>query len=185
MAAASQVGVTAATVSRRKVSPDARKGAGMRVGIKDGGDGVRCWNRDAVMAYADQVNSREAQIAQQNPDVVVLPGRLLCYGCEVMEYDYGIKCTAQLTRTRYAVQGETEPRAEDAVGSLLEVPGLKGRAPSGVEAEPVAARPAAAAPGGASSPGPASSSAPTPGRAPAHPGADGAKRSGLRGLFGR
>src|SRR3712207_8630007 len=102
----------------------------MHVGIKEGGDGVRCWNRQAVLAYADQVNSREVQIAQRNPDVAVLPGRLVCYGCEVMEYDYGIKCTAQLTRTRYAVQGETEPRAEDAVGSLQEVPGLLSRAPA-------------------------------------------------------
>ena len=153
----------------------------MRVGIKDGGDGVRCWNRDAVMAYADQVNSREAQIAQQNPDVVVLPGRLVCYGCEVMEYDYGIKCTAQLTRTRYAVKGETEPRAEDAAGSLLEVPGLQSRAPSEVQAQPTAARsstPASAAP---TSTEPASSSAAAAG---AHPATE-TRRGGLRGLFGR
>ena len=96
----------------------------MRVGTKDGGDGVRCWNREAVTRYVDQVNAREAQVAQANPDVVVLPGRLVCYGCEVMEYDYGIKCTASLTRTRYAVRDETEPRAEDAVGSLREIEGL-------------------------------------------------------------
>src|SRR3712207_7121413 len=108
MRAAWHVGVTRATGRRRKVAPT-RKGARMHVGIKEGGDGVRCWNRQAVTAYAEQVNRREAQIAQQNPDVVVLPGRLVCYGCEVMEYDYGIKCTAQLTRTRYAVRGETEP----------------------------------------------------------------------------
>ena len=90
----------------------------MHVAIKDGGDGVPCWNRSAVMAHADAANRREQQVAERNPDVVVLPGRLVCYGCEVMEYDYGIKCTASLTRTRYAVQGETEPRAEDAAGSL-------------------------------------------------------------------
>jgi hypothetical protein len=149
----------------------------MRVGIKDGGDGVRCWNREAVLAYADQVNSREAQIAQRNPDVVVLPGRLVCYGCEVMEYDYGIKCTAQLTLTRYAVEGETEPRAEDAAGSLLEVPGLQGRAPSDIQPEPAAAR----------------QSSPTSGHAAAHAAAGApraqarpeSKRNGLRGLFGR
>jgi len=150
----------------------------MRVGIKDGGDGVRCWNREAVLAYADQVNSREAQVAQRNPDVVVLPGRLVCYGCEVMEYDYGIKCTAQLTRTRYAVEGETEPRAEDAAGSLLEVPGLQGRAPSDVQPEPAAARQSAASSGPAAAPASAG--------APAAPAAQPeSKRSGLRGLFGR
>jgi hypothetical protein len=150
----------------------------MRVGIKDGGDGVRCWNREAVLAYADQVNSREAQIAQQNPDVVVLPGRLVCYGCEVMEYDYGIKCTAQLTRTRYAVEGETEPRAEDAAGSLLEVPGLQGRAPSDVQPEPAAARQSAPTAGPAARPASASVSV-------AHAAPPESKRSGLRGLFGR
>jgi hypothetical protein len=106
----------------------------MRVGIKDGGDGVRCWNREAVLAYADQVNSREAQIAQRNPDVVVLPGRLVCYGCEVMEYDYGVRCTAELRRTLYAVEGEIEPRAEDAKRSLADVPGLLTRAPDDIAA---------------------------------------------------
>ena len=104
----------------------------MRVGIKDGGDGVRCWNKEPVTAYADQVNAREAQIARENPHVVVLPGQLICYGCEVMEHDYGTKCTATLTRTRYAVNGEIEPRAEDAAGSLTEVPGLLTRAPDDV-----------------------------------------------------
>jgi hypothetical protein len=146
----------------------------MRVGIKEGGDGVRCWNREAVLAYADQVNSRETQIAQHNPDVVVLPGRLVCYGCEVMEYDYGIKCTAQLTRTRYAVQGETEPRAEDAAGSLLEVPGLQTRAPSDVQPEPAAAR--------QSTPSSSPASASAPG---AHAAPQESKRGGLRGIFGR
>lgn len=148
----------------------------MRVGTKDGGDGVRCWNRQAIATYVDQVNSREAQVAQHNPDVVVLPGRLVCYGCEVMEHGYGIKCTASLTRTRYAVQGETEPRAEDAVGSLLEIEGLLGRAPSGVEPEPVAARQAAPAPSPAGAPA-AASSGPSAAGEP--------RRSGLRGLFGR
>lgn len=172
----------------------------MHVGIKEGGDGVRCWNREAVTAYVDQVNRREAQVAQHNPDVVVLPGRLVCYGCEVMEYDYGIKCTASLTRTRYAVQGETEPRAEDAVGSLAEVEGLRSRAPSEVQPEPAAARQPATA--GTSSAGPSgarpSGAHPSSGRpSGADPsgaerpaaGAHGApvetKRSGLRGLFGR
>ena len=78
----------------------------MHVGIKDGGDGVPCWNRQAVTAYVDEVNRREQQVAERNPDVVVLPGRLVCYGCEVMEFDYGVRCTATLTRTRFAVAGE-------------------------------------------------------------------------------
>ena len=146
----------------------------MRVGTKDGGDGVRCWNRPAIAAYVDEVNRRESQIAQQNPDVVVLPGRLVCYGCEVMEFDYGIKCTAQLTRTRYAVQGETEPRAEDAAGSLLEIPGLLGRAPSDVQPEPAAASHATAT--GAS----AAPARPEPASPAPEP-----RRNGLRGLFGR
>ena len=144
----------------------------MRVGTKDGGDGVRCWNREAVTRYAERVNAREAQVAQANPDVVVLPGRLVCYGCEVMEYDYGIKCTASLTRTRYAVRDETEPRAEDAVGSLQEIEGLRERAPSDVQAEPVAARPAAPA------------ARPAGVRQPA-PGPAAESKRGLRGLFGR
>jgi hypothetical protein len=153
----------------------------MRVGTKDGGDGVRCWNREAIARYADQVNSREAQVAQANPDVVVLPGRLVCYGCEVMEYDYGIKCTASLTRTRYAVKGETEPRTEDAAGSLLEIEGLLGRAPSGVQPQPVGAR----QPAPASSPAGATAASTTTG-APAAASAPGEpKRGGLRGLFGR
>jgi hypothetical protein len=145
----------------------------MRVGIKEGGDGVRCWNREAVGAYAEQVNRREAEVAEHNPDVVVLPGRLVCYGCEVMEYDYGIKCTAQLTRTRYAVKGETEPRAEDANGSLLEIPGMLSRAPSEVEPAPAAAGQAAAG------------AAPAATSAGSHSTASESKRSGLRGLFGR
>ena len=144
----------------------------MRVGTKDGGDGVRCWNREAVTRYAERVNAREAQVAQANPDVVVLPGRLVCYGCEVMEYDYGIKCTASLTRTRYAVRDETEPRAEDAVGSLQEIEGLRERAPSDVQAQPVAVQQTAPAarPAGATSPAPAAATE---------------SKRGLRGLFGR
>ena len=156
----------------------------MHVGIKDGGDGVRCWNRQAVTTYVEQVNRREAQIAQQNPDVVVLPGRLVCYGCEVMDYDYGIKCTAQLTRTRYAVQGETEPRAEDAAGSLLEVEGLRSRAPGDVQPEPTPARQPAAVHQSASSAAPGAAAAAQPPSSGAHAPAE-TKRSGLRGLFGR
>ena len=158
----------------------------MHVGIKDGGDGVPCWNRQAVTAYVDQVNHREQQVAERNPDVVVLPGRLVCYGCEVMEFDYGVKCTASLTRTRYAVRGETEPRAEDAAGSLLEVEGLRSRAPADLhqqvrdrEKAPVASTPS-------SSPSTTSASSPSSSSAlPPHPGRDETRRTGLRGLFNR
>ena len=132
----------------------------MRVGTKDGGDGVRCWNREAVTRYAEQVNSREAQVAQANPDVVVLPGRLVCYGCEVMEYDYGIRCTAELTLTRYAVRDELAPKPADAVASLNQIPDFLLRAPEAVEKE-----------------------AETP-PAPVQTYAPG-KKPGLRGLFGR
>lgn len=155
----------------------------MHVGIKDGGDGVPCWNRQAVLAHVDEVNRREQQVAERNPDVVVLPGRLVCYGCEVMEFDYGVKCTASLTRTRYAVQGETEPRAEDAAGSLLEVEGLRSRAPAELH-EQVRDREKTAA--GVASTGSAAGPAapPTTTLAP-HPGRDDSRRGGLRGLFGR
>ncbi len=149
----------------------------MHVGIKDGGDGVPCWNRQAVAAYADEVNRREQQVAERNPDVVVLPGRLVCYGCEVMEFDYGVKCTATLTRTRYAVSGETEPRTEDAAGSLLEVEGMRSRAPEELH-EQVRNREKATA---GASPAPA---APAPAPAP-QPDRDDSRRGGLRGLFGR
>lgn len=143
----------------------------MQVGIKDGGDGVRCWNAPAVAAYADEVNRREQQVAQHNPDVAVLPGRLVCYGCEVMEYDYGVKCTATLTRTRYAVQGELEPRPEDAKGSLLDIQGFQGRAPADIEAEAKATTAAVASPAVASH----TALAPAPD----------SRRSGFRGLFNR
>ena len=145
----------------------------MRVEVKTGGDGVRCWNVAAIQTYAQTMNEREALLAQRNPDLTVKPGVVSCYGCEVMEYDYGIKCTAQLTRTRYAVQGETEPRAEDAAGSLLEIPGLLTRAPSEVEPEPANAGQTTA------------SSGPPATSAGAHATAPESKRSGLRGLFGR
>lgn len=154
----------------------------MHVGIKDGGDGVPCWNRQAVLAHVDEVNRREQQVAERNPDVVVLPGRLVCYGCEVMEFDYGVKCTASLTRTRYAVEGETEPRAEDAAGSLLEVEGLRSRAPAELH-EQVRDREKTSA--GVGSTGSAAGPAAPPTTLPPHPGRDDSRRGGLRGLFGR
>jgi hypothetical protein len=109
----------------------------MRLEIKEGGDGVLCWNKLAIGAYVEEVNENEARLARDNPDLSVIPGRIMCYGCEVMEYDYGIKCTAHLTRTRYAVKGEIEPRPEDAADaarSLSEIPGLQTRAPETVHA---------------------------------------------------
>ncbi|CAA9315836.1 MAG: hypothetical protein AVDCRST_MAG48-2346 [uncultured Friedmanniella sp.] len=154
----------------------------MHLGIKDGGDGVPCWNRQAVTAHVDEVNRREQQVAERNPDVVVLPGRVVCYGCEVMEFDYGIKCTASLTRTRYAVSGETEPRTEDAAGSLLDVEGLRSRAPAELH-EQVRAREKAGA--GVATSGSAAGPAAQPTTLPPHPGRDDSRRGGLRGLFGR
>jgi hypothetical protein len=154
----------------------------MHVGIKDGGDGVPCWNRQAVTAYVDEVNRREQQVTERNPDVVVLPGRLVCYGCEVMEFDYGVRCTATLTRTRFAVAGETEPRAEDAAGSLLEVPGLLNRAPAELH-EQVQNR--EKAPAGATPPSAPDRPAASSTALPPHPGRDETRRGGLRGLFGR
>lgn len=146
----------------------------MQVGIKDGGDGVRCWNASAVASYVDGVDRRERQVAQDNPDVAVLPGRLVCYGCEVMEYDYGVKCTATLTRTRYAVQGEMEPRLEDAQGSLLDISGFLGRAPGEVETQVKQTQLASA---GDAGPGPVRGAHRTA------PASAETKRSGLRGLF--
>lgn len=137
----------------------------MRVEIKSGGDGVLCWNVEAVQAYAASVTENESRLGSNNPDLVVQPGRISCYGCEVMEHGYGTKCTARLTKTLYAVEGEIAPRSEDANGSLAEVPGLLTRAPENVDVaptiEPVLPEP---------------TSAPS-GAAP--------KRSGLRNLFGR
>lgn len=96
----------------------------MRVEIRTGGDGVACWNGQAIREYAAGVDQREQQLAAANPDLTVLAGQVKCYGCEVMEYDYGTRCTATLTRTRYTVEGEIAPRPEDAAGSLLDIPGL-------------------------------------------------------------
>ena len=104
----------------------------MRVETKAGGDGVVCWNVEPIQAYAQQVNEQEIRLARDNPDLVVKPGLLKCYGCEVLEYDYGVRCTAELTRTLYAVEGEIEPRAEDAKRSLADVPGLLTRAPDDI-----------------------------------------------------
>jgi hypothetical protein len=134
----------------------------MQVETKEGGDGVRCWNVGAIQSYADQVNAREAELSARNPDLLVRPGRVKCYGCELMEYDYGVKCTAELTVTRYVVDGELEPRAADAKRGLSEIPGLLTKAPDEV---------AAAAPADTGPPEPAVADLPNAAR--------------FRGLFGR
>ena len=132
----------------------------MKVETKDGGDGVRCWNVAAIRAYSASTDAREEQVTARNPDVEVFPGLLRCYGCEVMEYDYGIRCTAELTLTRYAVRDELAPKPADAQASLNQIPDFLLRAPEAVEK-------AAETP-----PAPVQTYAP-------------AKNPGLRGLFGR
>jgi hypothetical protein len=96
----------------------------VRVDIRSGGDGVACWNSDAVRAYAARVTQREEQLAAANPDLVITTGQVKCYGCEVMDHGYGTRCTAVLTHALYSVEGEIAPRPQDAAGSLLEVAGF-------------------------------------------------------------
>ncbi len=96
----------------------------MRVDIKQGGDGIACWNATAIAGYAATIDAREAALDEANPDLVVAPGSLKCYGCEVLEFDMGTRCTAELTRTLYSVAGEVSPRPADAAASLSEIPGL-------------------------------------------------------------
>ncbi len=114
----------------------------MRVETRAGGDGVLCWNVESIKRYGEQSNEQEARLTRANPDLVIKPGLLKCYGCEALEYDYGVKCTAELTRTLYFVDGEIEPREADAKRSLAEVPNFLTRAPDDV----AAARTAAAEP---------------------------------------
>ncbi|HEY5786633.1 MAG TPA: hypothetical protein VIT65_17845 [Microlunatus sp.] len=144
----------------------------MRVGIKQGGDGVACWNAEAIAAYAADIDAREAALAAANPDLVVTPGLVKCYGCEKLEFDMGIGCTAMLTRTLYSVAGEVAPRPADAAGSLADIPDLQGRieAASAVEQIPEVHQTAP--------PAVAPTTAPLPPSAPP-------RRSGLKGLLGR
>lgn len=134
----------------------------MQVEIREGGDGILCWNAEAVHAYAASVNEREAQLAAANPDLVVIAGRVHCYGCEVLEYDMGTRCTATLTRTIYTVDGEVAPRREDADASLSQIPGLLTR----IDPDPASLTPAPE---------------PAPLAAPAAP----TRRGGLLGRLGR
>lgn len=96
----------------------------MRVDIRGGGDGVPCWNGDAVRAYAAGVTEREERLDAANPDLLVTPAQVKCYGCEVMDHGYGTRCTAVLTHPLYSVEGELAPRPQDAAGSLLDIPGF-------------------------------------------------------------
>ena len=113
----------------------------MRVDIRSGGDGVACWNGDAVRAYCGRATEREQRLAAANPDLVVAEGQVKCYGCEVMEHGYGTRCTAVMTLTLYSVEGEIMPREADAKGSLLDIPGLvsKIETPTELETAPAAA----------------------------------------------
>lgn len=96
----------------------------MRVEIRAGTAGVACWNEEAIQAYAKQINEKEERLRGRNPDLTVIPGRVKCYGCELQEYHYAMKCTAELTKTLFAVDDEIKPRAADAVGLHREIPGL-------------------------------------------------------------
>ena len=106
----------------------------MRVDIRSGGDGVACWNSEAVRAHAAGVTEREDRLAAANPDLVITTGQVKCYGCEVMDHGYGTRCTAVLTHALYSVEGEIAPRPQDAAGSLLEIPGLVSKIETPVEA---------------------------------------------------
>ena len=145
----------------------------MRVEIRSGGDGVACWNGDAVRAYCGRATEREERLRAANPDLVVMEGQVKCYGCEVMEHGYGTRCTAVMTLTMYAVEGEIAPREADAKGSLLDIPGLVSKIDTPAELEHAAQTSMPA-----STPGPASGQ---PGRAEPAPSV----RGGLRRLIGR
>ena len=153
----------------------------MRVDIKEGGDGVACWNAEAIVAYAVAADAREAALASANPDLDVTPGRVKCYGCQVNDFALGIRCTAELTRTLYAVTGEVAPRPADAVGSLADITGLRNR----IDSEDAVAQVRETAPAAPVGQAPAAEARPTtPTLAPAPPSAA-PRRSGLKGLLGR
>ncbi len=155
----------------------------MRVGIKQGGDGVACWNAEPIAAYAAAVDARETALAAANPDLVVTPGLVKCYGCETLEFDMGFGCTARLTRTLYAVADEVAPRPADAAGSLADIPHLRGRidADDAVQQLPPVDPVDPVDPVGAERSAAPVAAAP---RAPVPPSAP-PRRSGLKGLLGR
>lgn len=83
-----------------------------------------CWNLNAIVAYADQVNAKEARLAG-NPDLTVIPGKIACQGCVVNQWGNGTFCSAQLTETQVALAGERPPLPEDAFASTSQIPGFK------------------------------------------------------------
>lgn len=160
----------------------------MRVDKKDGGDGVACWNTEAVRSYAAEIDADEARLARDNPDVVVTSGLFRCYGCEKLEWEDGTRCTAELTLTLYRIKGQVAPRSADASASLQVIPGLRSRilddeavaAPETATATTPPSRVSPAAP--STSPKPLASAKPTPWKEP--PEAE-PRKTGLRGLLGR
>ena len=148
----------------------------MRTEIRSGGDGVACWNGDAVRAFTAKASEREERLAAANPDLVVNQGQVKCYGCEVMEHGYGTRCTAVLTLTLYSVEGEIQPREADAKGSLLDIPGLVSKidTPAELETHTPAAATSSSAPSSSSANGSSGRAEPAP-----------SVRGGLRRLIGR
>lgn len=159
----------------------------MRVEIKRGGDGVACWNEAAITAYAHSIDAREAKLAAANPDLVVTPGRVKCYGCRLNDFGLGYGCTAELTRSLYAVAGEVAPRVADAGAPLADIAGLESRIETEqavyLDAEVTAT---VAASDAASAPAPsAPSTAPRAPVAPTPPSALPPRKSGIGRLLGR
>jgi hypothetical protein len=145
----------------------------MQVEIRTGGDGVACWNVEAITAYATAINEREAALGEANPDLRITPGRVKCYGCEVLEFDMGVRCTAEVTKTLYYVEGEVAPRRADASAYLSEIPGLLTRIDApGATSQPTTSQP--------------TTSQPTTGQpATSQPEPRESRRGGLLGRLGR
>ena len=95
----------------------------MEVNIRCSKSEEVCWNAKAIKAYSDMVNAKEARLAA-NPDLTIIPGKIACQGCVVNRWGKGTFCTAQLTETQFAADGERLPRPEDAFGSTLQIAGF-------------------------------------------------------------
>ena len=78
-----------------------------------------------VRAYAAGVTEREERLDAANPDLLVIPGQVKCFGCEVMDHGYGTRCTAVLTHPLYSVEGELAPRAAGRGGLAARDPRLR------------------------------------------------------------
>ena len=96
----------------------------MNVNIRNGGEGVACWNGAAINEYATDISAKETRIATRNPDIEVLAGSIACQGCVLNQHGLGAMCTAQLTKTQYAIIGERLPRPEVSVVTR-QVPGFE------------------------------------------------------------